>query len=603
MSEAQPHTISSSEEDARRRPRSRRLGPLRGLLPFLAPYKSVIVGAFVALVASTAVTLIIPLTVRQVIDQGFSRENAAAIDSYFLALLGVAFLMGVTSSVRFFLVSWIGERVVADLRTAVFEHVVGLSPAFYETNQTGEILSRLTADTTLIKSVVGSTASLALRNAFTLVGAVAMLIYTSLTLSGLVLLAIPLISLPIFGFGRIVRRLSRTSQDRLADTNVFASEALNHVQTVQAFTHEDADRARYRAVVESAFRAARQRLTARATLTALAMFLVFALISGILWVGAQAVLEDRMTGGELGQFMLYAMFCAVSLATLTEVWGEVQLAAGASERLVELLEVTPEIRAPQHPKTLSADARGEVEFCQVHFVYPTRPETPALRDFSLSVSPGETVALVGPSGAGKSTVLRLLMRFYDPIAGSIRLDGVDLRELDPRDARRRMALVPQETAIFTDTVLENIRYGRLDASDADVVRASEIAMADEFVRALPEGYGTVLGANGMTLSGGQRQRIAIARAVLKDAPLLLLDEATSSLDSQNERLVQRALERLKEGRATIVIAHRLGTVRDADRIAVLDAGGIVALGKHAELVAEGGLYADLARLQIEPAVA
>ena len=591
--------ISSPEEEVRRRPGTRKLRPLRSLLPFVAPYKRIVLAAFLALVASTGVMLIIPLTVRMMIDEGFSTENAGIVDDYFLGLIGVALLMGVTSSLRFFLVSWIGERVVADLRSAVFDHVVNQSPIFFEKNHTGEIQSRLTADTTLIKTVVGSTASIALRNAFTLVGAVSMLIYTSAKLSGLVLLAIPIIAFPLLGFGRLVRRLARKSQDTLADTNVFAGEALGFIQTVQAYTHEVLDQMRYRQVVEVAFQAARQRLMARAILTALVIFLVFSFISGILWVGAQSVLDGGMSGGQLSQFVLYAVFCAMSMAALTEVWGDLQLAAGAAERLFELLEIEPSIKAPVDPVLLPQPSRGSVTFEQVEFAYPTRQEITALHDFCFSAAAGETIAIVGPSGAGKSTVLRLLMRFYDPQSGRVLIDGIDLRDADPRAVRRRMAIVPQETAIFSESLRENIRYGRPDASDAEVEHAAEVAMVDEFASALPEGFDTALGENGMTLSGGQRQRIAIARAVLKDAPILLLDEATSSLDSHSERLVQDALERLKAGRTTIVIAHRLSTVRSADRILVVDDGRITASGTHDELVRQEGLYANLVRLQIE----
>lgn len=565
----------------------------------MARYKLVVAAAFVALCASTAVMLFVPMTVRTVIDEGFSTENASAIDEYFIGLMLVALLMGLTSSLRFFLVSWIGERVVTDLRAEVFEHILGQSPAFFETNHTGEIQSRLTTDTTLIKTVVGSTVSIALRNAFTLVGAITMLVFTSAKLAGLVLLAIPVISLPLLLFGRMVRRLSRKSQDTLADTNVFAGEALTFVQTVQAFTHEDADRGRYRHVVEVAFHAARQRLIARATLTALVIFLVFAFIAGILWVGAQGVLSGTMSGGLLSQFVLYALFCAMSMAALTEVWGDLQLASGAAERLFELLAIKPEIDAPEHPVALPIPSDGHVEFRGVEFAYPTRPEIIALSDFGFIAAGGETVAIVGPSGAGKSTVLRLLLRFYDPSDGQVLVDGVDVREADPRDVRNRMAIVPQESAIFTQSLRENIRYGRPEASDAEVEHAAEIALVDEFARELPRGYDTLLGENGMTLSGGQRQRVAIARAVLKDAPILLLDEATSSLDSQSERLVQRALERLKAGRTTIVIAHRLATIRGADRILVVEGGRVVASGRHDDLVREGGLYADLARMQID----
>ena len=592
-------TTASTDETARLRPKGKDLNPLRGLLPFVMRYRGMVLAALTALLASTSVMLFVPLSIRTLIDQGFSPENAAAIDQYFVGMLLLALLMGVTSSLRFFLVSWIGERVVTDLRAAVFSHIVGQSPAFFEKNHTGEIQSRLTTDTTLIKTVVGSTVSIALRNAFTLVGAVSMLIYTSPRLSALVLIAIPIISLPLLIFGRMVRRLSRKSQDTLADTNVFAGEALSFIQTVQAFTHEDIDRGRYRNVVEVAFSAARQRLMARAGLTALVIFLVFAFIVGILWAGAQGVLEGTMSSGQLSQFVLYALFSAMSMAALTEVWGEIQLAAGAAERLFELLAIEPEIQVVSNPESLPEPARGRVQFDAVDFSYPARPEITALGAFSFVAEPGETVAIVGPSGAGKSTVFRLLLRFYDPRSGTVSVDGVDLRAANPINVRERMAIVPQETAIFTESLRDNIRYGRPDASDAEVEDAARIALVDEFVRELPRGYDTLLGENGMTLSGGQRQRVAIARAVLKDAPILLLDEATSSLDSQSERLVQQALDHLKSGRTTIVIAHRLATVRGADRILVVDGGRIVASGPHAELVRQGGLYADLARMQID----
>ena len=603
-SQAPPTSSDLSPEDAaRRRPRGKTLRPLRGLLPFVAAYKWVVLAAFLALIAATSVMLYVPYSVRRMIDQGLSAENPEAIDRQFIALLFVALMMGVTSSLRFFLVSWIGERVVTDLRSAVFDHVIGQSPAFFELNQTGEIQSRLTTDTTLIKTVVGSTASIALRNAFTLVGSVTMLVVTSPRLAGLVLLAIPVIALPLLGFGRWVRRLSRKSQDTLADTNVFAGEALSFIQTVQAFTHESQDRARYRKVVERAFRAARQRLLARALLTALVIFLSFAFIAGILWFSAKSVLGGGLSTGQLGQFVLYALFSATSMAALTEVWGDIQLAAGAAERLFEILGIAPEIQAPPHPTALPDPPRGEIVFEGVDFAYPTRPAIRSLENFSFSVERGETVAIVGPSGAGKSTILRLLMRFYDPLAGRILLDGVDLREVTPFDLRSRLAIVPQESAIFSDSLIENIRYGRPDATDAEVRAAAEAALVDEFVRALPDGYQTRLGQNGMTLSGGQRQRVSIARALLRDAPVLLLDEATSSLDSQSERLVQRALERLKAGRTTLVIAHRLSTVRSADRILVVDQGRIEASGQHEELVIRDGLYARLARLQFqEPAL-
>ena len=590
-------TTASTDDVARRRPKSRDLRPLRGLVPFVLRYRGHVVAALAALVASTSVMLFVPMAVRRMIDDGFSVADATAIDGAFGSLLVVAALMGVTSALRFFLVSWIGERVVADLRSAVFDHIVGQSPAFFEASHTGEIQSRLTTDTTLIKTVVGSTASIALRNAFTLLGAATLLVWTSPRLSALVLVAIPVIALPLLVFGRLVRRLSRKSQDTLADTNVFAGEALTFIQTVQAFTHEDIDRTRYRKVVDIAFGAARERLIARAGLTALVIFLVFAFITVLLWVGARNVLDGTMSAGLLGQFVIYALLCATSMAALTEVWGELQLAAGAAERLFELLGVAPAIEAPADPVRLPDRVTGRVAFEDVDFAYPTRPERRALDGLSFVAEPGETVAIVGPSGAGKSTVLRLLLRFYDPARGAIRVDGVDLRALDPSDLRSQMAIVPQESAIFSDTLGENIRYGRPDATDAEVEAAAAIARVDEFVPTLPKGYDTRLGEHGMTLSGGQRQRVAIARAVLKDAPILLLDEATSALDAQAERLVQQAIERLEVGRTTIVIAHRLATVRRADRILVVDDGRLVASGTHASLLAEGGLYADLARMQ------
>ncbi len=590
---------ASRNDPPRSGPPARRLRPLRGLLPFVARYERVVLAAFLALVASTAVMLIVPLGVRNVIDEGFTRENAALLDRSFGALIGLALLMGVTSSLRFFLVSWIGERVVSDLRSAVFDHVLGQSPAFFEINHTAEIQSRLTTDTTLIKTVVGSTVSIALRNAFTFVGSAAMLIYTSPRLSALVLVAIPAIAFPLLGFGRLVRRLARRSQDTLADTNVFAGEALSFIQTVQAFGHERHDRARYREVVEVAFDAARKRLLARATLTALVIFLVFAFIAGLLWIGARGVLDGDLSAGLLGQFVLYAVFCAMSLAALTEVWGDLQLASGAAERLFELLAIEPEITAPRDPVALPEPSPGRVRFDRVSFHYPTRPELPALTALSFEAQAGETLAIVGPSGAGKSTILRLLLRFYDPTGGAVFVDDVDLRRADTDAIRKRFAIVPQEAAIFSVSLRENIRYGRPEASDQQVEEAARAALVDEFARALPEGYETRLGENGMTLSGGQRQRVSIARALLADRPILLLDEATSSLDSQSERLVQAAIERLKTGRTTIVIAHRLATIRGANRILVVEAGRAVAIGSHDELVREGGLYADLARLQID----
>jgi ATP-binding cassette, subfamily B, bacterial len=596
MSDSSNAVAEAIEEEALRRTKSRAVRPIIGLIPFVLAYKGMLVAAVVALTIATSASLAFPIAAGRMVD-GFAAENVQFIDQYFLALIVLSAVMGVSSASRFYFVSWIGERVVADLRSAVYDHVTRLSPAFFETMRTGEVLSRLTADTTLIKTVVGSSASIALRNLFTFVGSATLMTYTSPSLSGLVLLAIPVILLPMIVFGRWVRRLSRLSQDRIADTSAFGGETLNAMQTVQAFNHEEIDRSLFRATVEGSFDAAKSRISARAVLTALVMFLGFASVFGVLWVGAQSVIAGTMSAGELVQFTLLALFAAFSLAAVSEVWGDVQMAAGATERLMELLHIESEIKAPANPVALPEPSKGSLQFEGVSFSYPTRPDVSALDGLNLTVKPGETVAIVGPSGAGKSTLFQLLLRFFDPQSGQIVLDGVALPDGDPSDVRRRFALVPQETVVFGMSARENIRYGRPEASDEEVRAAAKAAHIDEFLSELPQGYDTVFGERGVTLSGGQRQRIAIARAILRNAPVLLLDEATSALDAESEKFVQQALEGLMAGRTTIVIAHRLATVRKADRIIVMDRGRIVAEGSHDELVAEGGLYARLASLQ------
>jgi ATP-binding cassette subfamily B protein len=580
---------------AQERAKSRQVGALRGLLPFLAPYHGLIAAAAVALVMTAAVSLVLPLAVRRVID-GFG-EGAELLDQYFAAALGVAALLAIGTAGRYYLVTLLGERVVADIRRTLFDRVIGLSPAFYERMMTGEVLSRLTTDTTLILSVIGSSVSIALRNALLLVGGMGMLALTSVKLTGIVLLIVPAIIVPIVLLGRRLRGLSRETQDWIAASSGNASEALLSVQAVQAFTHERASRDRFAQITEKSFDAARRRIRTRALMTVIVIFLVFAGIVGVLWVGATDVRTGVMTPGELVQFLIYAVMVAGAVGALSEIWGELQRAAGATERLVDLLQTVDTVQDPAAPVPLARPVQGAIAFEAVRFRYPTRPESAALDGITLTVRPGETVALVGPSGAGKSTILQLLLRFYDPTAGRITLDGRDLRDLARSDFRGAMALVPQDPVIFATTARDNIRFGRPDATDAEVEAAARAAAAHDFIAALPQGYDTEVGERGMTLSGGQKQRIAIARAILRDAPVLLLDEATSALDAESERAVQAAVERLSQGRTTIVVAHRLATVKKADRIVVFEAGRIVATGTHDALVAEGGLYARLARLQ------
>lgn len=571
--------------------------PLLSLIPFVLRYPGRFLLALLALFAAALATLAIPLAVRRMIDLGFATDADGTINQYFLAILGVVGILAVASAARYYLVTTIGERVVADLRSAVFARIVSLDTGFFDSARAGEIGSRLTADAVQIKSAVGSSASIALRNVLLLTGAAAMMVITSPRLSLLVLFAIPAVMLPLFGFGRAVRRRSRLAQDKLADATAFAVEAIGAVRTVQAMTAEEAAKKHFGAAVEEAFDAAKDATRTRSFLTAIAIFLAFACVVLILWSGAQSVLAGDMTPGTLGQFVLYSVFAAGALGALAEVWGEVSQTAGAAERIIELLHIEPAIKAPAAPLAFPAKPRGEVRFETVSYAYPSRRDANVLQDVSFAAASGERLAIVGPSGAGKSTVFHLLLRFDDPQSGRIFFDGVDIAKADPQTVRRNIALVPQEPAIFAASIAENIRYGRPGASDDEVKRAAETALVDEFVRNLPQGYATPVGERGVTLSGGQRQRLAIARAVLRDAPVLLLDEATSALDAESESLVQQALQRIMEGRTSLVIAHRLATVLSADRIVVLEKGRVVEEGTHAALSASKGLYARLAALQ------
>ncbi|UWR21577.1 ABC transporter transmembrane domain-containing protein [Sulfitobacter sp. S190] len=584
------------------RAKSRKIGALRALAPFMLPYRGLMVAALLALVLTAIISLTLPLAVRRVIDN-FNTAEAHLLDQYFIAALAIAGFLALGTALRYALVTRLGERVVADIRKAVFDRVIGMSPVFFEQLMTGEVLSRITTDTTLILSVIGSSVSIALRNILIFIGGLAFMMLTSAKLTALVLLLVPAVIVPILLLGRRLRVLSRENQDWIAASSGNASESLSAVQTVQAFTHEVASRGQFADMTENSYVAARSRIRTRAYLTAIVIFLVFSGIVGVLWIGARDVRSDVMSMGALVQFVIYAVMVAGAVAALSEIWSELQRAAGATERLVELLQADDPVRDADTPTALVTPVRGQIAFENVSFNYPARPKVAALDGVDIRIEPGETVAFVGPSGAGKTTIIQMILRFYDPQSGRITLDGVDLRDLSRNAFRRHIALVPQDPVIFATSARENIRFGRPDASDAEIDAAARAAAAHDFITALPDGYDSYLGERGVMLSGGQKQRIAIARAILRDAPVLLLDEATSALDAESEGAVQRAVDELSVGRTTLIVAHRLATVKKADRIIVLEQGRVVATGTHDALVAKGGLYARLARLQFTDGIA
>lgn len=590
---AQDQSLST---DPQSREKSKTVGPLRGLAPYLKPYRVMMALAGLALVVTASLSLILPLAVRRVVD-GFSTGSTELMDKYFAAAIGIAALLAVGTGFRYYFVTRLGERVVADIRMAVYNKMIGMSPAFFDKVMTGEVLSRITTDTTLILSVIGSSVSVALRNVLIFFGGLVLMMFTSAKLTGAVLLLVPFVLVPILVLGRRVRKLSRENQNKIAESSANASETLLAATTVQAFTHEFISRTRFSSLTEQAFEAARQRIGARAITTVIVIFLIFTGIVGVLWMGARDVRADLMSTGALVQFVIYAVLVAGAVAALSEIWSELQRAAGATERLVELLTAEDTVQDPVNGAVLPKNVTGAVRFDDVTFRYPARPQVPALDGFTLDIKVGETVALVGPSGAGKSTVFQLLLRFFDPDAGQVQLDGLNISTLQRDAFRQHLAYVPQDPVIFATSAMENIRFGRPDASDEDVIAAAKAAAAHEFLTALPGGYTSFVGERGVMLSGGQKQRIAIARAILRDAPVLLLDEATSALDAESERAVQLAVDKLSADRTTLIVAHRLATVKRADRIIVLDGGKVVAQGTHDALVAEGGLYARLARLQ------